>query len=75
MNLRAEDRIVREVAVRIRNLQNAKGWSQERLAEEAGMHRTYLGVIEVARRNPSRRNLIRIARALNVPVARLFQDG
>jgi transcriptional regulator with XRE-family HTH domain len=70
--LKAEDKIVRELAVRIRQLRHAKGWSQEKLAEEAGMHRTYLGGIEVARRNPSLRNLIRIARALGVPVKALF---
>jgi hypothetical protein len=34
---------VRRFALRIRDLRNAKGWSQERLAEEAGIHRTYLG--------------------------------
>jgi transcriptional regulator with XRE-family HTH domain len=62
------------VIVRIRDLRNAKGWSEERLAEEAGMHRTYLGGIEVARRNPSLRNLIRIARALGVPVVRRFEQ-
>jgi transcriptional regulator with XRE-family HTH domain len=39
------------------------------------MHRTYLGGIEVARRNPSLRNLIRIARALGVPVKTLFDDA
>jgi transcriptional regulator with XRE-family HTH domain len=72
--LRAEDKIVRRFAVRIRELRNHKGWSQERLAEEAGIHRTYLGGIETARRNPSLRNIIRIAVALGVPVAALFQD-
>jgi transcriptional regulator with XRE-family HTH domain len=71
--LRAEDKIVRDLAIRIRDLRSAKGWSQERLAEEAGMHRTYLGGIEIAKRNPSLRNLIRIARALNVPIAKLFE--
>jgi len=53
--LKSEDRIVRNLALRIRKLRNEKGWSQERLAEEAQMHRTYLGGIEVARRNPSLR--------------------
>jgi transcriptional regulator with XRE-family HTH domain len=73
--LKAEDKIVRELAVRIRQLRHAKGWSQEKLAEEAGMHRTYLGGIEVARRNPSLRNLIKIARALGVPVKALFDTA
>jgi transcriptional regulator with XRE-family HTH domain len=72
--LRREDKIVRNFAVRIRNLRSQKGWSQERLAEEAGIHRVYLGGIETARRNPSLRNIIRIALALGVPVKDLFQD-
>jgi transcriptional regulator with XRE-family HTH domain len=69
-----EQRIIRRLAVRIRELRHAKGWSQEYLAEEAGIHRTYLGGIETARRNPSLRNLIRIARALDTTMAGLFRD-
>lgn len=72
--MKVEDKIVRRFAVRIRELRNHHGWSQERLAEEAGIHRTYLGGIETARRNPSLRNIIRIASALGVPVAALFQE-
>ncbi len=68
-----EDKIVRDLALRIRELRALKGWSQERLAEEAGIHRTYLGGIEIARRNPSLRNLIRISKALGVPIAGLFE--
>jgi DNA-binding XRE family transcriptional regulator len=74
-DLTTEDKIVRDVAVRIRKLRAARGWSQERLAEEAGIHRTYLGGIETARRNPSLRNLIRIALALQVRMAQLFEEG
>jgi transcriptional regulator with XRE-family HTH domain len=66
--------IVRNLALRIRKLRHDKGWSQERLAEEAQMHRTYLGGIEVARRNPSLRNLIRIAQALGVTMSGLFEE-
>jgi len=72
--LKSEDKIVRNFALHIRALRAGKGWSQERLAEEAGMHRTYLGGIEVARRNPSLRNIIRIARALGVRVGTLFEE-
>jgi transcriptional regulator with XRE-family HTH domain len=72
--LKSEDTIVRNLALRIRKLRHDKGWSQERLAEEAQMHRTYLGGIEVARRNPSLRNLIRIAQALGVTIAGLFEE-
>lgn len=66
---------MRNLAVRIRELRATKGWSQEKLAEEAGIHRTYLGGIETARRNPSLTNIIRIALALGVRVAQLFDEG
>jgi transcriptional regulator with XRE-family HTH domain len=72
--LTTEQKIVRDVAVRIRKLRNERGWSQERLAEEAGIHRTYLAGIEGARRNPSLKNLIRIALALGVRMVELFGD-
>jgi transcriptional regulator with XRE-family HTH domain len=52
----------------------AKDWSQERLADEAGMHRTYMWGIEQGVRNPSLRHLTRIAEALDVTLASLF-DG
>ena len=67
-----EDRVIRDFAIRLRELRTEKGLSQEKLAEEAGIHRTYLGGIELGLRNPSLRNLARIARALGVPVFELF---
>ena len=60
------------IAARLRLLRTAKGWSQERLAEEAGLHRTYIGAIERAERNISLKSLQRLAQALSVPVADLI---
>jgi transcriptional regulator with XRE-family HTH domain len=54
-------------------LRAKKGWSQERLAEEADIHRVYLAGIELAHRNPSLRNLENIARALGVSLPKLFE--
>ena len=58
---------------RIRQLRREKGWSQERLANEAGMHRTYMWGIERGVRNPSLRHLACIAEALDLPIAALFE--
>jgi transcriptional regulator with XRE-family HTH domain len=47
---------------------------QERLAEEADLHRTYIGGIERALRNVSLRNIAKLAHAFGVPVAVLFMN-
>jgi len=73
--LRFEDKAIRTFAVRLRELRHAKGISQERLAEEAGIHRTYLGGIELGLRNPSLRNIARIAHALGIPIRELFSES
>lgn len=60
---------------RIRQLRLAKAWSQEQLADETGLHRTYIGGIERGLRNPAVQNVARIAHALGVPISTLFEDG
>jgi len=47
------------------------GLSQEGLADLAGMHRTYVGEIERGLRNPSYRNLVKLAGALDMPLSEL----
>ena len=42
---------------RVRALRTTKGWSQERLAAEAKLDRTYIGGIERGERNPSLVNI------------------
>lgn len=55
------------------------GWSQEALAFECGLHRTFIGHVERQVRNISLDNIERIAVALGVPVFELlkprFTDG
>lgn len=63
----------REVLARnIRALRAARGWSQEALALEAGLHRTFIAHVERGARNISLNNIERIALALKVPLSRLF---
>ena len=58
----------------MRLLRASRGWSQERLADEAGMHRTYMWGIEQGTRNPSLRHLTNLALALGVPLQALFEE-
>jgi len=57
---------------RIRALRNAKNVSQEALALHSGLHRTYISDIERGIRNVSVKNIEKIAKALNVSIAEIF---
>ena len=54
------------LARNMRLLRAEKGWSQERLAEEAGLNRTYLSAVERSEQNISIDNLYRVAKGLGV---------
>ena len=51
---------------------NLLGISQETLAERSVLHRTYISDLERGERNPSLQTIIRLAHALEVPIATLF---
>ncbi|MBU3916235.1 helix-turn-helix domain-containing protein [bacterium] len=48
------------------------GLSQEKLAEKARMHRTYIGMIERGEKNITIANIEKISKALNISIANLF---
>jgi transcriptional regulator with XRE-family HTH domain len=58
----------------VRTLRAARGLSQEALADEAHLHRTYVGSIERGERNVSLLNLDRLAQALDVDLATLMRE-
>lgn len=58
----------------IRALRHAKGWTQEELAAESGLHPTYIGGIERGERNVGFDNLIKIAAALRQHPSVLFDN-
>ncbi len=58
----------------IRKEREKLNMSQEKLAEKANLHRTYIGGIERGERNVSLINIICIAQALNVNPIKLFEN-
>lgn len=57
---------------KVKQLREQQGMSQERLAAEAGLHRTYIGMVERLERNPSLVCIYKIAKGLNVNIKELF---
>ena len=63
------------LARRLRALRFVRGWSQERLAELSGLHRTYVSAIERQRCNLSLESMAKLAGALGVGVVELLDAG
>jgi len=59
------------LAANLRRLRAERNISQEALADQAGIHRNYLGGIERCERNVGLDNLGKIAKALSVSLAEL----
>lgn len=51
---------------RLALLRKEKGWSQEQLALQSGLARSYLGGVERGQRNIALENIVRLARTLEV---------
>lgn len=65
--------ITEQVGMRIRELRTQKGFSQEKLALEAEIDRTYLAGIENGRRNPTLKSLEKILRTLEISFEDFFK--
>ena len=63
------------LARNLRALRLARGWSQEKMAEKCGLHRTYVGAIERGERNVTLETLSALALALGVSAAELITDS
>lgn len=66
--------VLTKLGKNIKHLRLAKGISQEKLAELANLHRTYIGGVERGERNISLLNLTRLAQALEISVTDLVED-
>lgn len=59
---------------KLRELRKKHDLSQERLADECGLHRTYIGGVERGERNPTLTTLKRIADAMHITLDELLKD-
>lgn len=57
---------------RVAALRKARGWSQEQLALESGLARSYLGGVERGQRNISLLNIYRLAESMAISPSALF---
>ncbi|MBA3668645.1 MAG: helix-turn-helix transcriptional regulator [Sphingomonas sp.] len=64
--------IRQRLGLNLKRLRAKRGWSQERFAFEAGVHRTYISDLERGARNPSILVLEKLAKPLEVPASELL---
>ncbi|MBT4219753.1 MAG: helix-turn-helix transcriptional regulator [Rhodospirillaceae bacterium] len=65
--------IRRQVGLNVKKIRKKHGWSQEALAFETGLHRTYVSGIERGIRNPTVTILAKLAIALGVQPSDLLK--
>lgn len=64
--------IAERLSQNLRHLRQMKNWSQEQLAFEAGLHRTYISDLERGARNPSIMIIEKLAKALGATAGALL---
>ena len=62
------------IGERLRSYRNQKNWSQEQLAESAGLHSTYIGQLERGEKNATIESISKVAAALGVSLSTLFEN-
>lgn len=67
--------IVRKFGQRVRELRKAKGWSQEKLAERAGLNWKFIGLVETGKSDLTLKSVEKIATGLDIPIAHFFIFG
>lgn len=73
ITMKNDNNILKIFGQNIIDLRKEKGISQEKLAELSNLHRTYIGGVERGERNLSLFNIIKIVKALNTNINRLFK--
>ncbi len=66
-------KILIDFGKRIKEERQKLNLSQEALAEKAGVHRTYIGMVERAEKNITLSNIYKIANALSLNLSDIFK--
>ena len=69
-----ESKTLKKFGDRVRGERLKRNLSQEQLAAKAGVHRTYIGMIERAEKNITLENIQKIAGALSIKLSEIFRD-
>ncbi|MFH1749695.1 MAG: helix-turn-helix transcriptional regulator [bacterium] len=59
---------------KVREERHKQRLSQEELADRAGVHRTYIGMIERAEKNITLENISKVAKALGLSISELTKE-
>lgn len=66
--------ILKSFGQRVKKIRLDKGLSQEEFADLSGFHRTYIGMIERGERNPSLKNIQKLAKTFQISLSELFKS-
>jgi ribosome-binding protein aMBF1 (putative translation factor) len=70
-----ENQALKAFGKRVRALRKARGWTQEDLAETAGLHENYISRLETGAQEPGFFVLRRLARAFNLSAGVLLDEA
>ena len=70
-----EQELLNQLAIKIKFQRNKLGISQEKLAEKCNFDRTYISLLERAKRNPSYLSLKKLCRGLEIELSDLLTES
>jgi len=71
--MKVKKKIFQKFGIILKEKRKERGLTQEELADRAGIHRTYVAGIEGGHRNPSLKNIYRLAKALKIEIKEFFK--
>jgi transcriptional regulator with XRE-family HTH domain len=60
---------------KLTKLREAKGWTQQKLSDTSGVSQAYISELELGRKNPTIKILLKLSKALEVPISKLVDLG